>query len=320
MEQFPGRCTCPTPPCTRARSRAGRSTCWPSPLLSGCCSTARSANALQWPCRLRRTQGCQVRAICREASPRGGPPVVPSSRGRAAAPTLTERCREARVSRCCNNEPDDRDPEEITAASAGRPLRADDAYARSGRSTLRGAAQRRQRRPTGVTTKVDSSVRPGQFLLREPQRSHDARGPLGLPRSMPDEILANLDLHVQQATYLCVSRDRVVRLIAQEVRLVVGHDQATLAAQRLKHQGGQAAIAVIEHGCVHGAAHALENIRHGMLRNEDRRPPGTLACVEQLPQPRMIRLEDLAAPSQHLLLAQAGIARNLDEFPDRRNR
>ena len=63
------------------------------------------------------------------------------------------------------------------------------------------------------------------MLLERPARHRagtgDAPRPLRLSRRIADQILAYLDLHVRQTARLAVTRNGVVGLVADEVRLIV---------------------------------------------------------------------------------------------------
>src|SRR5258708_10293980 len=59
--------------------------------------------------------------------------------------------------------------------------------------------------------------------------------PLGLTRLIGDEILADLNLHMQQEARLGVVRDGVVGLVADEIRLAVRDPQMRLPPPHLQH-------------------------------------------------------------------------------------
>src|ERR1700722_9261911 len=92
-------------------------------------------------------------------------------------------------------------------------------------------ARRESTRETGsrATGPYSATVNSADRSLPRPQRGlgglerpRHALGPHRLPRLVPDEVLANLDLDVRQSAHLAVLGDGVIGLVADEVGLVVG--------------------------------------------------------------------------------------------------
>ena len=105
---------------------------------------------------------------------------------------------------------------------------------------------------------------------------------------------------MRQTARLAMMRDGVIGLVADKIRLVVADDQLRLPPQMIEHQAGEAPVAVVEHGGVHLAPHAVIDIGHAVLGHQDGRPARRQPLIEQRAHGVMIGIEDLAAARRHL--------------------
>jgi len=92
-----------------------------------------------------------------------------------------------------------------------------------------------------------------QPLQGSAQQAFEACSPGGLARCIGDQILADLNLDVPQATPFRMYRDAVVGGIAHRVRGVVAHHQVAFRAQKIEHDLGKLRVAIVQHADLHRA-------------------------------------------------------------------
>jgi hypothetical protein len=135
-----------------------------------------------------------------------------------------------------------------------------------------------------------------------------------------DQVLANLDRNMMQATSLAVHRNGVIRCVGHAVRLVVTDHEPVFAFQQIQEQMGKAAIAIVEHARMPGPGHAHKDWRKTVHRNQRRLPPSLPPPVKLGFDPLVVRLEYRAHAYGFLLSAQADVSRDSCEFAGLRDR
>ena len=93
--------------------------------------------------------------------------------------------------------------------------------------------------------------------------------------------------------------------------------QTRFTAQLIEHQCGKATIPIVQHGRMHRPFHAFVDVGHRVLRDDDARPAGCEALVDQHLYAIVIGPEDLRPARFDLRRGQRGIAGNLAVFADR---
>src|ERR1700675_1498746 len=135
------------------------------------------------------------------------------------------------------------------------------------------------------------------------QGLRDARRPLLLAGGLPKQILANFNFHMRQTARLGMDRNGEIRIVADEIWLVVADYQIRIPPQHVEQQAGKAPVAVVQHRGVHLAAHALVNVGHAVLGPQRGGAAPRRSFVEQLAYVLMIGIEDLDPPRELFLIA-----------------
>src|SRR5690606_16283291 len=126
-------------------------------------------------------------------------------------------------------------------------------------------------------------------------------------------VLAELELDVVVAPLLTVSRDSVVRLVTDEIGLVVSHDE-TFRDQSLPQRQSQSRIAVIQNSSLPDAPLALEDRGEAVHCDEDRRLSHAPSTFELGFDTRMVRVEDACSPLVPFCSRQLEVAGDLRVF------
>src|ERR1700688_1101447 len=157
-------------------------------------------------------------------------------------------------------------------------------------------------------------------MLGIPQRSGYAPRPIGLSGLVVQQVLTYFDLDMRQAARLAMARNGVVGLVTDEIGLVIGDAQIVLTPQHVEHQAGKTAVAIVQYRGVHLPPHASEDVGHAVLGYQNGGARRRQPLIQQRAYMIVIGIENLAAASGNLLVAQADIAADLDRFTDRRDR
>ena|ERR1700722_12371148 len=102
----------------------------------------------------------------------------------------------------------------------------------------------------------------------------EQRSPRSLPLDVGDQVLADLDGNVMQATPLTVYRNGVIRRIGHTVGLVVADYESLFALQQFHKQMGETPITIVEHTGMPRPSHAEKDRRETVHRNQHSRPTG----------------------------------------------
>ena len=140
-----------------------------------------------------------------------------------------------------------------------------------------------------------------------PQNVHQRAGDGGPPFRSRDQVLADFQLQVVEASRVGVEGDGVVEAI-HGVGLIVAHRRAPTLAQAGKDSIGKGRVGAVQHPEPPGTGKALEGRREAVQRNQDGWPAPSLSAVQHGGDAIMIGCEDVAEARPPVLRSQTLIA------------
>ncbi len=131
---------------------------------------------------------------------------------------------------------------------------------------------------------------PAREQVREPRR------PSGLASGGGDEVLAYLELDMDEAAPLAVHGDGVVALVVDRIGLVVADAPVAVAGEEIEERTGETAVAVVEDAQVPRPRVAVVDRGEAVHGDEDACLPLRRAAIERARDGVVMGLEDLARP------------------------